>query len=83
MWSVVVRKSAEKQLDRLSKSAQVKIILALETFKSNPFSGDIANLKDSIWRRRVGSYRITFELIKFRRIIYVIEIKRRTTTTYS
>jgi len=38
--------------------------------------------RDDVWRRRTGSYRIFYEVDTVRKIIYVFDIKRRTSKTY-
>ena len=50
----------------------------------DPYSGDIAVLKGMrrTLRRRVGDYRIFFDLDSSLRRITVLKIDRRTTTTY-
>jgi mRNA-degrading endonuclease RelE of RelBE toxin-antitoxin system len=49
----------------------------------NPFQGDAIKLggQEDTWRRRVGSYRIIFDVDRAARSIVVIEIVR-TSTTY-
>lgn len=51
---------------------------------ADPFTGDIARLKGERfgWRRRVGNYRIFYDLDPVNRLIFVRLIERRTTTTY-
>ena len=44
--------------------------------QENPFAGD------DEYRRRVGSYRIFFDLHRNQRIIFVSRVERRTSTTY-
>ena len=52
--------------------------------RSDPFGGDVKRLKGpgTAWRRRVGNYRIIYDLDLERHIIDVLEIARRTSTTY-
>jgi mRNA-degrading endonuclease RelE of RelBE toxin-antitoxin system len=49
----------------------------------NPFLGDIKYLsgQDRL-RRRVGDWRIFFRLDRTERILYVLAIERRISTTY-
>ncbi len=49
-----------------------------------PFAGDIARLKNqpTAFRRRVGDWRIFFDVYPDRRLVAVSDIQRRTTTTY-
>lgn len=52
--------------------------------EEDPFSGDIKRLKGQIsaWRRRVGNYRIVYDLNLEEKKIIVHGILRRTSTTY-
>jgi mRNA-degrading endonuclease RelE of RelBE toxin-antitoxin system len=52
--------------------------------QEDPFSGDIARLKaqPTAWRRRVGSYRIFYDVYPRQLLIVVTAIQRRTSTTY-
>ncbi len=52
--------------------------------QADPFQGDIKRLQGqaSAWRRRVGNYRIVYDLDFERRLIVVAGILRRTSTTY-
>jgi len=51
--------------------------------QQNPFQGDIRKLRGLPgFRRRVGDWRIFFEVITDRRHIVVVAIERRTSTTY-
>lgn len=83
-WRLAVDPATHKQLRRFPKKDAERIRLALNALESNPFGGDIQKMKgeDSVWRRRVGSYRIKYELYISSRIIYVYEIKRRGSNTY-
>jgi mRNA-degrading endonuclease RelE of RelBE toxin-antitoxin system len=51
---------------------------------NDPHAGDIVRLKGTRfgWRRRVGDYRILYDLDPAERLITVQHIARRTTTTY-
>ena len=51
----------------------------------NPLTGDIVRLHGqhpTAWRRRVGAYRIFYDLDPVNHFIFVRLIERRTTTTY-
>jgi len=51
---------------------------------SDPFGGDVRPLKDqpTAFRRRVGDWRIFFDVYPDRRMLEVVHIVRRTSTTY-
>jgi mRNA-degrading endonuclease RelE of RelBE toxin-antitoxin system len=55
---------------------------ALDAIAKNPFSGDIRRLHPPAWHRRVGSYRIFYDLLVKDKQIVVTAIMRRTSTTY-
>jgi mRNA-degrading endonuclease RelE of RelBE toxin-antitoxin system len=55
---------------------------ALDTMQQDPYSGDIKRLHPAGWRRRVGSYRIFFDLLIDAKRIVVTAVERRTSTTY-
>jgi mRNA-degrading endonuclease RelE of RelBE toxin-antitoxin system len=59
---------------------------ALAEMEQNPFQGDIRKLQGLPGlpglRRRVGDWRILFEVVPERRQIVVAAIERRTSTTY-
>jgi mRNA-degrading endonuclease RelE of RelBE toxin-antitoxin system len=50
----------------------------------DPFHGDIKRLQanPSGWRRRVGNYRIIYDVYFEQRLIVIAGIVRRTSTTY-
>lgn len=83
-WELHVVRSAEKELDKIPLRDRQRIIAALEAMREDPFSGDIAHLKSqpTAWRRRVGNWRILFDLYVERRLVVVAAIRRRSTTTY-
>ena len=51
---------------------------------SDPFTGDIERLKDerAAFRRRIGDWRMFFDVDPERRAVDVSSVERRTTTTY-
>lgn len=83
-WRITLAKSAEKQFGRLPTPETQRISQALDAMQANPLGGDVVKLggMKNAWRRRVGSYRIIFELVAERNIVFIHDIARRTTTTY-
>lgn len=79
-----MEKRAEKVLARAPPNEEVRIRVALVEMSSDPFSGDVARLKHerTAFRRRVGDWRIFFDVDHARRLVQVRLIERRTTTTY-
>ena len=81
-WQLVVTKSAKKALQDLPAKDRLRVEPALDALERDPFSGDIKRLDPPAWRRRVGNYRIFFDLFMDQHLIVVTAIKRRTSTTY-
>ena len=57
---------------------------AFEEMCSDPYSGDVRFLRGMgiVLRRRVGDWRILFELDKNKKLIIVLAVKRRGSKTY-
>jgi mRNA interferase RelE/StbE len=83
-WGLVIGNRAERQLRRLSAPERERIDDAFEEMRDDPFSGDVkllAGLGGTL-RRRVGQWRILFELDEPRQLIVVLAVKRRASNTY-
>jgi len=81
-WTLVVTNPARKSLARVPERERVRLVRALEAMQADPFSGDIKRLQPPGWRRRVGDYRVFFDLYVNERLLVVTAVKRRTSTTY-
>ena len=82
-FSVQLGNRAEKALKRMSANDAARIARALRDMSDDPLSGDIVKLKGTeAYRRRVGDYRILFAVDFLQRAVAVLDILRRTTTTY-
>ncbi len=83
-WALIVNESVRKTLKRIPRPDAERIIKALEELTINPYAGDIRKMEgeDDTWRRRIGAYRIQYEVLTSERIIRVFEVSRRTSNTY-
>jgi mRNA interferase RelE/StbE len=83
-WGLAITNRAERQLRRLSASELEQINHAFSAMCDDPFKGDVKFLKgiEGAFRRRVGNWRVLFELNQERRIIVVTAVKRRGSNTY-
>lgn len=83
-WIVFIDSKAKKYLKRIPKQDSDRIREILRELPQNPYAGDVEKMegKTDAWRRRVGSYRIFYEIYEQRNLIYVSEIQRRTSSTY-
>jgi len=83
-WNLELAGPAQKEFTKLPPREQQRVKLALLSMQEDPFRGDIKRLKGrpTAWRRRVGNYRIIYDLYAEEHLIVVSGILRRTSTTY-
>ena len=83
-WKVEITGPAQKALRKLPAADQGRVEAALATMRENPFASDIVRLKaqPTAWRRRVGDWRILFDIEAEKGRVLVHDIVRRTSTTY-
>ena len=83
-WGLVITNSAKRDLRNVEKSDVDRIDDVLEEMCSDPYQGDVKFLRGSggALRRRIGDWRILFELDKKTQLIVVIGVRRRASNTY-
>jgi mRNA-degrading endonuclease RelE of RelBE toxin-antitoxin system len=83
-WTIQIARRAEKQLEKAPVKSRRLLLAALGEMQQNPFGGDIRRLTSerSAWRRRVGAYRIFFDVDPDLHRVDVLDVARRTSTTY-
>lgn len=83
-WVLQIDPAVYKFLSRISRKEAGRLLMVIQDLPEDPFAGDIQKMKgeESVWRRRVGSYRIRYELVLKDRIIYVFLVERRTSSSY-
>ena len=83
-WQLRIARQAAKKLARVPHEDRERIVAAIAEMGESPFQGDIVRLKNEsvAWRRRVGNYRIFFDVDFEELVVDVTDVRRRTTTTY-
>jgi mRNA-degrading endonuclease RelE of RelBE toxin-antitoxin system len=83
-WALLITRPAERDLRAFSSADLRRINAAFEAMHANPYSGDVKLLAGTagVLRRRVGPWRILFEVHQRERRVVVLGVKRRTSTTY-
>jgi mRNA interferase RelE/StbE len=79
MYRVVVERSAEKDLRRLSLDARSRVADALRGLANNPRpagSRKLAGTKHD-WRIRVGDYRVIYEIADEIRVVRIYRVRHR------
>lgn len=83
-WDLQVDPAVYKSLKKIPRRDTERILIAIEKLVQNPYGGDIQKMKgeENVWRRRVGEYRVFYEIIPTDEIIHVLHVERRTSKTY-
>ncbi|TMA38308.1 MAG: type II toxin-antitoxin system RelE/ParE family toxin [Deltaproteobacteria bacterium] len=83
-WTVSISSSAQKSIRRAPRHERDRLLAELDRLAVDPLGGNTVRLHGlpNTARRRVGDWRIIFELDFDRRVVVVADIVRRTTTTY-
>ncbi len=78
-YRVVLKNSAKKELARLNAGAYQKVRFALDELAKNPRPAQTQKLtaKGSLWRFRVGDYRIIYEILDEKVLIIILRIGHR------
>ena len=83
-WRVVVTNTAKRQLRRIPKGDAACIEKIIDMMAMDVFGGDIAKIggEENRWRRRVGNYRVMYDLLVDGSTIFIYDVRRRTSSTY-
>jgi mRNA interferase RelE/StbE len=79
VFEIVLERSAEKDLRRLSDNVHDRVIEGISTLASNPRPPGAKKLSGSAsnWRIRVGDYRVLYEIADTVRIVRVYRVRHR------
>lgn len=71
-------------MKRFPKDDARRITTVLAEMSVDPYDGDIQKMEgeENTWRRRIGAYRIKYEVRIKEKLIYIFEVERRTSNTY-
>lgn len=76
MYTIRIKRSAEKELSKVHSSMIKRIVKAIDGLAQNPRpsgSKKLEALKEPLWRIRVGDYRIIYHIED---VIRIVEIRR-------
>jgi mRNA interferase RelE/StbE len=77
MYEIIFTNNAEKQLKKLERGIQERIISALEKVRIRPESFVTKLVGDSAYKLRVGDYRVLLDINQGRLIILVLKVGHR------
>ena len=83
-WTVLLRKRAQKGVARAPLADQERLRSAIKGMETDPFAVDVARLsgEPAAFRRRVGEWRLLFDVHHDVRLVEIRSVERRSTTTY-
>lgn len=84
IWRVSVDPGVLKAISRFPRKDEERIRIAVASFVIDPYAGDAQKLggEEKTWRRRIGSYRIFYEISTTNRVVEVFHVERRGSKTY-
>lgn len=79
MYDVLLERSVERALKRVSSSDFSRILVALKELASNPRPSGCKKLVggERDWRVRVGDYRVLYEIDDAEKTVRVLNVKHR------
>ena len=79
IYSVIIPKPVQKQLENLPKTERDKIILVLKLIAEDPRPSGVKKLKgyNKTYRIRVGDYRVIYEIKDKELIILLLSVSHR------
>jgi mRNA interferase RelE/StbE len=83
-WKLKVDPGVYKDLSKFPKDYTKKILGVILSLSDNPYGGDIEKIKgeENTWRRRIGSYRVFYEIHSELNFIHILWVERRSSNTY-
>jgi len=83
-WALQIDDSVYRFLKKIPRKEAERLLSVIRDLPADPFRGDIKKMKgeQNIWRRRIGDYRIRYELVAEEKIIHVFLVERRTSSSY-
>ena len=77
MYNIELSKLAQKQLYKLEKEIQLRIVSSLERIRIRPYSYIKKLTGIQYFRLRVGDYRIILDIQNDKLVVFVVEIGHR------
>ena len=83
-WGLEIDPSVFKVLKKIPRPDAEAVLKVIKLLPIDPYFGDIKKMKgrDSVWRRRVGTFRIFYKIKTEIKVILVFKLERRGSKTY-
>ena len=78
-WRLRIRESARKQILRLPRRDQRRVMAAIADLAEQPRPAGARKIvgADDAWRIRVGDYRVVYEIVRRVVTVYVVRVGHR------
>jgi mRNA interferase RelE/StbE len=78
-YKIVFKRSAEKELKKLNQGAYPALRSAIDKLAAKPHPHQSVKLvgSSSLWRLRVGDYRVIYDIQGDKLVIYIIKVGHR------
>lgn len=78
-WRVIVERNAEKNMSKLPKDIQARLLIAFDRLAENPRHAGVIRLQgySELYRARVGDWRIIFTIRDEQLLVIVVEVDSR------
>lgn len=77
-----LHKKVERQLERIPAQYRERMIEVMRSLRDEPRPAGCLQLEDSLFRLRVGEYRIIYAIFDQELVVFVCKTARRSETTY-
>ena len=77
MYEIEFSETAEKQLYKLERNTQIRIISTLERIRIKPYTHVKKLVGSDYFRLRVGDYRVILDIKESKLLIFIIEVGHR------
>lgn len=81
-YELKLHRDVEKQLRRVPKKQQERLVNTMRSFCSDPRPHSCEHLQDELYRVRVGEYRILYAIFDDEVVVVVCKVERRSEKTY-
>jgi len=76
--SLVITRKADKQISKLPKRIQLKVLATLTTLKQNPLAGiRLSGELSGSYKKRLGDYRIVYDFHRKESVVVVLKVEHR------
>lgn len=84
VWELRIDQMVFRWLRKIPAKDARRIFFVMTQMAANPYAGDIEKIRgqNDVWRRRVGTWRIFFEVHAAQRVVHVFHVERRSSHTY-